>query len=231
MGRVAPGLRVALPCDMPSASAAIAEHYLPSRYHYWYARSKIASDPLYEHVVDAIARTQAPLLDIGCGIGLLAHALRAAGGTMPYRGVDIDAGKIAIAREAARKADTLDVEFEVCDLTRMFPQHRGSVALLDVVQYLDTASSDLVIDRAAQAVSADGMLIMRAGLDDGSWRAGFTRFMDRVGHGIRWMQTPPRSQPTKSSLHELLQRHGFRCEFHPAWGRTPFNNWMVVAAK
>jgi SAM-dependent methyltransferase len=221
-----------LPCRMPSVpAAAIASHYLPSRYHYWYARSKIASDPLYAHVLSVAARTQAPLLDVGCGIGLLAQALRAAGVTVPYRGVDIDAQKIRIARNSVRKAGLSAVEFEICDLSRSFPDHRGSVALLDVVQYLDAAASDAVIDNAARSVSSDGILIMRAGLDDGSWRAGFTRMMDRVGHAIRWMQTPPRSQPTKSGLHDLLRRHGFRCEFHPAWGRTPFNNWMVVAGK
>ena len=210
-------------------AAKIAAFYLPSRYHYWYSRSKVGSDPLYEHVLEIMAKSDAPLLDIGCGIGLLAQALRGAGATMPYRGVDIDSQKIAIARNAAKKAALERVEFEVCDLTQAFPQHHGSVALLDVVQYLDAASRDAVLESAARCVSADGILIMRAGLDDGSWRAAFTRLMDRAGHAVRWMQTPPRSQPTKSGIHELLLRHGFRCEFVPAWGRTPFNNWMVVA--
>src|SRR4051794_10123937 len=211
-------------------AAQIAAHYLPSRYHYWYARSKIGSDPLYEHVIRTIGRTDAPLLDVGCGIGLLIHALRSAGATMPYRGVDIDAQKIGLARGAAKSAALGAVEFETCDLSQSFPAHSGSVALLDVVQYLDAAACDAVLDSAARSVSAEGMLVMRAGLDDGSWRAAFTRAMDRLGHAIRWMQTPPRSQPTKSGIHDLLRRHGFRCEFHPAWGNTPFNNWMVVAA-
>jgi SAM-dependent methyltransferase len=210
-------------------AAKIAAFYLPSRYHYWYARSKVGSDPLYAHVLEIMAESQAPLLDVGCGIGLLAQALRGAGATMSYRGVDIDSKKIAIARDAARNAALDHVEFDVCDLTKTFPQHHGSVALLDVVQYLDATSRDAVLESAARCVSTDGTLIMRAGLDDGSWRAGFTRFMDRAGHAVRWMQTPPRSQPTKSGIHELLRRHGFRCEFLPAWGRTPFNNWMVVA--
>ncbi|MFL6576651.1 MAG: class I SAM-dependent methyltransferase [Povalibacter sp.] len=181
-------------------------------------------------MIRTIVRTDAPLLDVGCGIGLLIHALRSAGATMPYRGVDIDAQKIGLARSAAKSAALGAVEFETCDLTQSFPAHSGSVALLDVVQYLDAAACDAVLDSAARSVSAEGVLVMRAGLDDGSWRAAFPRAMDRVGHALRWMQTPPRSQPTKSGIHDLLRRHGFRCEFHPAWGNTPFNNWMVVAA-
>jgi SAM-dependent methyltransferase len=209
----------------------LAAHYRPSHYHYWYARSKLSSDPLYDHVLRILSNSEIDLLDVGCGIGLLAQALRSAGATMRYRGVDIDAEKIQIADRAARAAGLSDVTFDVCDLNQSFPQHCGSVALLDVVQYLDAAARDAVLDSAARCVSAEGMLIMRAGLDDGSWRAGFTRMMDQVGHAVRWMQTPPRSQPTKSGIHDLLHRHGFRCEFQPAWGNTPFNNWMVVAAK
>jgi SAM-dependent methyltransferase len=215
---------------MPAISASsIAVHYLPSRYHYWYARSKVGSDPLYEHVLQIVGTSRTALLDVGCGIGLLVQALRAKGAQMAYRGVDIDAEKIEIARRAARGASLNDAVFEVCDLTQTFPEHRGSVALLDVVQYLDASSRDAVLDSAARCVTREGLLVMRAGLDDGSWRAAFTRIMDRAGHAVRWMRTPPHSQPTKSAIHELLRRHGFDCEFQPAWGRTPFNNWMVVA--
>ncbi|HEY6643240.1 class I SAM-dependent methyltransferase [Povalibacter sp.] len=217
---------------MPSISAPdIAQRYLPSRYHYWYARSKIASDPLYVDVQRILAGTQAPLLDVGCGIGLLLHALRATDVSIDYRGVDIDAQKIAIARGAAEAGKLAAVRFEVCDLTREFPSHAGSVALLDVVQYLDARSRDELLDSAARSIAGDARLVIRAGVDDGSWRARFTRMTDRAGHAVRWMKTPPKSQPTRVDLSELLARHGFHTEFRPAWGGTPFNNWLVIASR
>ena len=69
----------------------IARAFLParwygSRYHYYYTQAKLRSDPLYPGVVDALRGTTAPLLDLGCGIGLLAHALRASSVAMTYRG-------------------------------------------------------------------------------------------------------------------------------------------------
>lgn len=215
----------------PLSSSNIAAHYLPSRYHYWYALSKLATDPLYAEVRQVFSQTRAGLLDVGCGIGLLAQCLRGSGVDVEYRGVDIDAAKIEIARSAARCGELLQTVFEVADLVQGFPQHRGSVALLDVLQYFESAARDDLLANAAGCVTAEGRLIIRAGLNDGGWRAAITRGADRAGHAIRWMKTPPRSQPTIADLRQLLARHGFKSEFRPLWGRTPFNNWLVVAQR
>ena len=101
-----------------ASSAAIARAFLPSRWHYHYVRSKLRSDPLYGGVVAALAGSTAPVLDLGCGVGLLAHCLLARGIATPYRGVDNDAGKIAQARDAAGRAQLRDTAFECVDLLR-----------------------------------------------------------------------------------------------------------------
>lgn len=213
----------------PLSKRNIAAHYLPSRYHYWYALSKLATDPLYVEVRQVFSQTRAVLLDVGCGIGLLPQCLHGSGVEVAYRGVDIDAAKIEIARSAARSGGLLQAAFEVCDLTKAFPEHRGSVALLDVLQYFEADARDDLLASAARCVTAEGRLIVRAGLNDGGWRAAITRGADTAGHALRWMKTPPRSQPTPVDLAQLLARHGFKSEFRPLWGRTPFNNWLVVA--
>ncbi|HEY5810871.1 MAG TPA: class I SAM-dependent methyltransferase [Povalibacter sp.] len=215
----------------PISADSIAAAYLPSRYHYWYARSKIATDPLYAQVKSILASKPAPLLDIGCGIGLLALYLHRSGVELNYRGIDIDTDKIDIAIEAAQTLGLRNAQFEFCDLAQSFPLHEGSVALLDVLQYLDTDVRDVVLERAARCIGTGGQLIIRAGLDDGSWRASFTRFTDRAQHTLRWMKTPPRSQPTREAIADLLTRHGFSGEFRPLWGNTPFNNWLVIASR
>ena len=209
----------------------IAAGYLPSRYHYWYSLSKLATDPLYESVLSLVVRDREPLLDVGCGIGLLLQALRANGGSARYLGVDSDADKIDLARHAAARNGVLDADFRVCDLAAEFPDHRGSVALLDVLQYLDPPTQERVLDGTARSISRDGVLVIRGGLDDGSWRASVTRASDRFGHAVRWMKTPFRAQPKRDEVAARLERHGLSADFRPAWGRTPFNNWMVVARR
>jgi len=73
---------------------------------------------LYGGVAAALANSVAPVLDLGCGVGLLAHCLRAHGIAMPYHGVDNDAGKIAQARDAASRAQLSETTFETIDLSR-----------------------------------------------------------------------------------------------------------------
>ena len=209
----------------------IAASYLPDRYRYWYSLSKLAFDPLYDSVPAAFGDDQAPVLDLGCGIGLLLHCLRASGRQLPYIGVDTDMVKIDAARAASMRSGHGNAKFQVCDLSVQFPDHQGSVALLDVLQYLPPQQQGALISQAAQCVSKDGRLVIRTGLADNSWRSAMTRATDRFGHLIGWMKTSFKAQPSANDLAEVLRRHGLKADFTPLWGRTPFNNWLVVARR
>lgn len=220
------------PCSiMPLPKREIAASFLPDQYRYWYSLSKLAMDPLYEAVPGAFGDEPVPVLDLGCGIGLLLHCLRAGGRPLPYLGVDTDAVKIAAARAASSRGGHSDASFEVCDLSVQFPAHEGSVALLDVLQYLPRQAQGTLLSQAARCVSKDGRLVIRTGLADGTWRSAMTRATDRFGHSVGWMKTSFKAQPSAQELRQVLQRHGLHAEFKPLWGRTPFNNWLVVARR
>ena len=210
---------------------AIAAHFLPDRYRYWYSLSKLAMDPLYAAAPGAFRDESEPVLDLGCGIGLLLHCLRAGGRNLPYLGVDTDAAKIEAARAASARGSHNNANFEVCDLSVRFPTHRGSVALLDVLQYLPQQAQGTLLSQAAQCVSKTGQLVIRTGLADGTWRSAMTRATDRFGHWVGWMKTSFKAQPSAQELRAGLRRHGLHAEFKPLWGRTPFNNWLVVARR
>lgn len=216
---------------MPLPKRAIAASFLPDQYRYWYSLSKLAMDPLYEAVPEAFDDESVPLLDLGCGIGLLLHCLRAGGRKLPYVGVDTDEVKIAAARAASDRGGHSNASFLVCDLGVQFPKHEGSVALLDVLQYLPRSAQGTLLSQAAQCVSKDGRLVIRTGLADRTWRSAMTRATDRFGHFVGWMKTSFISQPSAQELSHVLQRHGLQAEFKPLWGRTPFNNWLVVARR
>jgi SAM-dependent methyltransferase len=210
-------------------SNRIARNFLPARWygnrwHYYYARAKLRSDPLYPGMVDALRGSSAPLLDLGCGIGLFAHALRAAGIGLPYRGVDNDAGKIAQARRAAGNAGLADVGFDCIDLAAGLPPHRGSVALLDVLQFVPASAQDGILDAAIAMLSPGARLLLRTGLDDGSARARTTRRIDALSRMLGWMNAGPQRYPDADALRARFEAAGLRCEFTPLYGNTPFNN-------
>ncbi|HEY5759115.1 MAG TPA: class I SAM-dependent methyltransferase [Steroidobacter sp.] len=216
---------------MPLPKRAIASSFLPDQYRYWYSLSKLAMDPLYEAAPGAFEDDDESLLDLGCGIGLLLHCLRASGRKTPYIGVDTDEVKIAAARAAASRRGLAHADFQVCDLSVQFPKHQGSVALLDVLQYLPQQAQGALLSQAAQCVSKQGKLVIRTGLADGTWRSAMTRATDRFGHRVGWMKTSFKAQPSAQEMRATLQRHGLQAEFKPLWGRTPFNNWLVIARR
>ena len=213
------------------ASAFAPERWYGSHAHYFYARAKLRSDPLYPGIVDALRGSDAPLLDLGCGIGLLAHAIRDAGLAIPYRGVDIDARKIARARAAAANAGLHDASFDCMDLARGMPAHQGSVAILDVLQFVSPAAQDAILEAAVAMLTPGAKLLIRTGLDDGSLRARTTRRIDAISRTLRWMNAGPQRYPSADALKARFDAAGLASEFTPLYGNTPFNNWRIVAYK
>lgn len=227
------------PATRPLVAAqatAIARAYLPpsrlgNRWAYYYARAKLMSDPLYPGVAQALRDSSAPLLDLGCGVGLLAHTLRADGLAMPYRGVDIDAAKVDRATRAARNAGLCDVAFEAMDLSGRLPAHAGSVAVLDVLQYVDGNAQAAILDAAMEMLIPGAVLVIRTGLDDGGRRARVTRAADLFGRAVGWMYSKPQRYPRADALRERLDAAGLASTFTPLYGKTPFNNWRIVARR
>ena len=183
----------------------IARQFLPRRPHYYYARIKLATDPLYTGVGEILRSTREPLLDLGCGIGLLAHALRAQGFAGSYRGVDLDAHKIDSAKAAADRAGLEAVRFERVDLAAGFPIHRGSVALLDIVQFLPPNAQAALLDAAIESLTPGAMLVMRSGLNRSGWRLRFTRGIDHLARFTRWMNVGPQRYPSREDLQHASQ--------------------------
>lgn len=227
------------PATQPLAAAEarrIATAFLPAfplgnRYDYYYVRAKLGSDPLYSGVLAALRGSSEPLLDLGCGLGLLAHALRADGQALAYRGVDNDAGKIDRARRAADKGGLAEARFDVIDLANTMPVHQGSIAILDVLQYLDADAQRALLANAAAMLTPGARLVIRSALDDDSGRARTTRVTDRLANWIGWMRFRPRCWPTREGLRATLEAAGLQAEFTPLYANTPFNNWLIVAKR
>ena len=213
------------------ARAYLPAHPLGNRWDYYYSRAKLGSDPLYPGVLQALRGSEAPLLDLGCGLGLLAHALRLDGQSMAYRGVDNDAAKIERARKVAGKSDLADTGFEVVDLAKGPPAHQGSVAILDVLQYLDAAAQRALIDEVIGMLTPGARLVIRTALGDTSRRGQTSRITDRLANLIGWMQSRPKCYPDVDAMRSRFVEAGLQTTISPLYGNTPFNNWLIVATK
>jgi 2-polyprenyl-3-methyl-5-hydroxy-6-metoxy-1,4-benzoquinol methylase len=188
-----------------------------------YARWKVRTDPAYHAVFERMQGRDAPLVDVGCGIGLLPLYLREQGYTAPIAGVDFDERKIAVARRAARHYR--DIELITGDARAPLPgQH--NVVILDILQYFDAASQRRILENAARAVPPGGLVIIRQALRDRSWRYRLTGFVDGLARAFRWMKADDLQFPTGQEIAAPFA--GFASDIEPLWGNMPFNNYLLV---
>ena len=200
-------------------------------WNWFYVPAKLRSDPVYEAVTRELAGSSLPVLDIGCGLGLLTHYLREAGHGAPMVGLDCDQRKIASARAMAQSAGYRDVVFEVGDARHDLPEHQGHVVIVDILQFILPAERELLLRDVAARLAPGGKVIIRSCLRDASWRFRITVLGDWFARVTRWMKQAPVAYPSAAELKATLGALGLSATTTPLWGATPFNNHLIVAQR
>jgi len=193
-----------------------------------YAQGKIRYDPAYAAVAGWIGADETPLLDVGCGLGLLGFYLRERGWRGAYRGLDFDSAKIAAAREAAR--DVARFEFDD-SRAQTLPAFSGHVALIDVLHYLPAPDQQALLRQAADRVAPGALLVVRNVLRSPGLRFQLTRLEEWFIHAIGWVASGAQHFPTREEIETPLREAGFVADVQPLWGGTPFNSFAIVARR
>lgn len=199
----------------------------PGRWNRNYVATKLRTDPLYTALAKELRGSDLPLLDLGCGLGLLAFFLRSQGIGVPIHGLDYDCRKIRDARNAATLASSTGLEFTHHDARGGLPEHRGNVSILDILQFFDPAEQESLLCLAASRVAPGGKLVIRSGLRDDSWRFKVTVLGDLLAKATFWMKAAPTHYPSAADFRRILGKFG-EVEISPLWGSTPFNNHLIV---
>jgi SAM-dependent methyltransferase len=197
-------------------ASRIAAQY-PSGFLRTYVRAKLRIDPVYAAAFERIGDSTDPLLDVGCGVGVLAAYLRARGFAAPIRGIDHDERKVAVASRVVH-----DATFEVGD-ARSAIAAGGTVVLLDLLHYF--RSDDQAAILASVAANAK-TIIIRDAVRDGSWRYRLTYAQETFSRAVRWLRAERLHFLTREEI--VRPFAGFEAEVVPLYGRTPFNNYLFV---
>ena len=193
-----------------------------------YVDGKLRSDPVYAATAAIIAAHPAPVLDVGCGPGLLAHYLDARGIDVPYHGVDTDARKIAHARKAAQRLP--GARFEQADCLNL-PEWQGHVMLLDMLHYLDEYKQAQLLNAAIARLAPGASLVIRTVIRDHSWRFRMTQAEEAIIRGSRWIRGGVKHYPRIDDLLLPLRSAGLSVDRAPMFGHTPFNSFLIHAAR
>jgi 2-polyprenyl-3-methyl-5-hydroxy-6-metoxy-1,4-benzoquinol methylase len=200
----------------------IAAKY-PTRFLRSYVRSKLARDPVYEAVLAHVRGRDEPILDVGCGVGVLELFLRAAALTVPMTGIDADAKKIAVARQLG-----IDVAFDVGDALAL-PPFRGTVVILDLLHYLTRDERRRVLAQVIERSS--GLAIIRDAVRDTTMRYRLTVAEETFARAVGWLRVPRLDFPTVEEIVAPFHAAGFETSVAPLWGRTPLNNYLFVFSR
>ncbi|MEY2496682.1 MAG: hypothetical protein QOD12_238 [Verrucomicrobiota bacterium] len=192
-----------------------------------YAKSKLRHDPIFPAAYELLRCSDQPILDVGCGVGLLAFYLRERGCPQSIAGLDVDRRKIRHARNAAVDRYR-DVSFDEQDVQEPFAEFRGNVALFDVLHYLPLAEQSALLSRLAQSIAPGGLLIIRDCPRDGSFRFWITWLAEKFAQAISWDLRAPLHFPTRKRLVEAFSEKEFTHEIRPLWGASPFNNHIFI---
>jgi 2-polyprenyl-3-methyl-5-hydroxy-6-metoxy-1,4-benzoquinol methylase len=192
-----------------------------------YVTSKLRRDPIYSAANELFRESDEPILDIGCGLGLLGFYLRERGCRQPILGLDIDARKIGQGSCIAT-ARYRDVDLRHQDVLGPMPAFSGNIALFDVLHYLPPAQQTSLLMRLAQCVAPGGLLVIRDCPRDKSARFWMTWAAERFAQAVSWNLSTSFHFPSRERITEAFDENEFERESRPLWGKLPFNNQLFI---
>ncbi|HEY5891892.1 MAG TPA: methyltransferase domain-containing protein [Chthoniobacterales bacterium] len=204
-----------------------AKRYSKWRSLYFYSRGKIALDPAYPEVARRLRESPRPLMDLGCGMGLLAACLRAVGHRPAITGMDIDRHKIQLANTVLAGERT---DFRVGSALD-FPEHSGDVVMLDVLHYFEDGEQQRLLKKIAGSIAPGGVAFVRLTLNEPTWRFAMTRIEEQLIAWSGWIPDPGHNFPTRDELERPFIDAGLDVTLRPMWGVTPFNSYMLEAVR
>jgi SAM-dependent methyltransferase len=202
-----------------------AKRFRTSRFLHGYAKGKIGWDPAYPEVAAILRGSPRPLLDIGCGIGLLAAYLRECGCSQPITGIEPDAAKVRSARDLVA-GHYPGLEFLAGD-ARSLPEFSGDIVVLDVLHYMDPADQEAVLMAISARIAPGGRALIRTTFRDSSWRYLATLVEEVFVRRSGWIRGERCHFPSREEIENLFQNSAFSLSLRPMWGKTPFNSHLI----
>ena len=191
-----------------------------------YVNWKLRADPIYLTAFDLFRNSDQPLVDIGCGVGLLAFYLRERNFLAPISGFDRDGRKIERANTVARGA-CRGVEFIEHDVCEPLKQ-TGNIVLFDVLHYLRPDEQSRLLERFAARLAPGELVVIRDCPRDGNMRFWLTSWAERFAQATTWNIKVPLYFPSRKRIFAAFGEEHFSCTVQPLRGNMPFNNHLFV---
>lgn len=167
------------------------------------------------------------VVDLGCGYGM-ALGLAAFGDKQRRLiGCDLDADRIAAARQALGK---LNADVTVADVRQFEFPRAGLILILDVLQYLPEAEQPVLLERCCSALAPDGLLIFRVHDSERGLRSAIAMVVEWLIFACGGVGFPPRTLSI-AEYRAALENAGMQSAEHHFQNRLPLAHVLFVARK
>lgn len=201
----------------------ISKSYGRSKWLRLRVRARMALDPFLPWARREIVLRQRPVLDIGCGIGLLGISMRAAGIPLRYRGTDADPKNANRGKDSVRYYGFEDIGFDVLDAPATQIPQGATVCMIDSLQRLDSETQLAMLGKLADAAESGSLVLLRTTVRESGlgnlllslrefWAAATFRFLKKT---LRF--------PRLEVIEQFLAGRGMACEVLRLRKRGPFS--------
>jgi 2-polyprenyl-3-methyl-5-hydroxy-6-metoxy-1,4-benzoquinol methylase len=192
--------------------AAVAPYQQAGKFATHFARGKLTGDPVFKEILQrGLIASNTHLLDIGCGQGLLSAWMLAADTlasdpgwpsdwqpaprAVTVKGIELMPADVVRA-EKALAAYQNRFTFIAGDMCSTPFDKANTVVILDVLHYVPYAAQEDVLQRVREALSPEGLLILRIGDAAGGWGFKISSWVDSIvtlvrGHSLSRLYCRP----------------------------------------
>jgi uncharacterized protein (DUF2062 family)/SAM-dependent methyltransferase len=167
------------------------------------------------------------VVDLGCGYGMALSFAAFGSGSRRLVGCDLNAHRIAVARQAL---STLHAELSVADVRSLDLPPAGLILILDVLQYLSADEQLSLLQRCCAALAPNGILFFRVhDRERGPWST-ITMAFDRLVFACGRVGVQPVTLPA-AQYQSVLEDAGMQVEERRFRNHLPLAHILFIAKK
>lgn len=132
------------------------------------------------HILHLSMKGKKRVLEIGCGFGLFGCYFALRDPEIRYHGIDVNEGRIEMARAAASRLGITNARFETGDARGALnlDDEYDAILMMDLLHHLPAEGKENVLESVTSRLSDDGRLVIKEITRRPRWKLFFTWLLD-----------------------------------------------------